>query len=78
MIYTRRVTRIIDGDTFEINIAIQGTRFIRVAGLNAPELNRPGGIAAKNRLAAKFLGKRVEITPVSRSYGRLVAKVRRV
>lgn len=64
------VRRIVDGDTFEI---ISGER-IRIAGVNAPELNRAGGLAAKNLLNRIMPpGTMVGMTnPVTWSYGRSV------
>ena len=75
MIYTRLVTSIIDGDTFTIGKSIQGTKYIRIAGLNAPEKGQSGYLAAKRKLTTKILGKTINIRPVAWSYNRLVAHI---
>jgi endonuclease YncB( thermonuclease family) len=62
----RTVTRIIDGDTFEVKTKIGDTRFIKLAGVNAPELGERGGVAAMNRLKKLISGKTVTIVPVGR------------
>ncbi len=72
----RTVTRIVDGDTFEVKTRIGNTRFVRLAGVNAPELNQYGGSTAMNRLTELIGGKTVTIVPVGRSYNRVVADVR--
>lgn len=71
------VIRVIDGDTFET-----GTRRIRLADVNAPELRAAGGVAAKRQLESLILGKYVSIRPVLTrsgnqvtSYDRIVAHV---
>ncbi|MBU0460825.1 MAG: thermonuclease family protein [Nanoarchaeota archaeon] len=73
--YVRTVTNVPDGDTFGINRSIQGSRRIRLANVNMPERNEPGGTAARNKLRRLVKEKKVSITPVGRSYDRLVAKV---
>jgi micrococcal nuclease len=73
----RKVIRVIDGDTFEISRKFQGTNRIRIADLNAPELDMPGGLRAKNELKRLIEGKTVTLNPVARSYGRVVAHVRK-
>ncbi|MBU1204755.1 MAG: thermonuclease family protein [Nanoarchaeota archaeon] len=77
MTIRRTVKRVIDGDTFEVARKIQGTNRIRIAGLNAPELKQKGGSEAANKLRRLIGSKQVTIVPVSRSYNRLVAHVRR-
>lgn len=72
----RTVKRVIDGDTFIVNKKIGGTNRVRLAGVNAPERHQFGGQSATNRLRGLIGGKRVTITPVARSYGRIVANVR--
>jgi len=65
---------VIDGDTFEVARRIGNSRFVRLAGVNAPELGQPGGKRAKNLLRRKIEGRVVSIIP--KSYGRTVAAVR--
>jgi endonuclease YncB( thermonuclease family) len=68
-----KVKRIIDGDTFQL----KGGEYVRIAGLDAPELHQRGGMAAKRRLQSKVpQGKQVGLSmPVAKSYGRVVRKV---
>lgn len=67
------VKRVIDGDTFEIR---SGER-IRIARVDAPELNDPGGEAAKRRMQRLLQpGTSVGLSAVrARSYGRNVRDV---
>ncbi|TVV69836.1 thermonuclease family protein [Sphingomonas solaris] len=64
-----------------------GSRKVRIAGIDAPELHgcrgRPGrrcvagdGQGAKRKMAALVAGQRLRCTPVSRSYDRVVAQCR--
>ena len=76
MTIRRTVKKVIDGDTFETYRKIQGTNRVRIAGKNAPERYQFGGSTATSRLKNKIQGKTVTVQPVSRSYGRIVAKVR--
>ena len=71
----RTVKGITDGDTFVVNRKIGGSNRVRLAGYDAPESYQFGGRAATNKLRGLIGGKRVSITPVGRSYGRIVAKV---
>ena len=73
--YQRVVKSVIDGDTFELFQELEGSKFVRIANLNAPELNEYGGKAAKERLRKLIEGKTVTIKPVGRSYNRIVAEV---
>ena len=71
------VTNVIDGDTFEVSPnwewkGFSGNR-VRVAGLYAPELHKPGGPAARDRLAMEILGRKVKLFPKGITYGRLLA-----
>lgn len=52
-----KVTRIIDGDTFEIET---GER-VRLIGINTPEMSDIFGVEAKNHLATLIEGKSVEL-----------------
>jgi len=70
----RKVQKIIDGDTFKIRNRVQGSQYIRIAGLNAPEKGKAGYSSAKKKLS-KINGKIVTIRPKARSYGRVVGEV---
>ena len=72
----RKVKKVIDGDTFQTHTKINGINFVRIAGINTPELHQFGGYAAKERLKRQIQGKVVTLQPVGRSYNRIVAKVR--
>ncbi len=73
----RKVKRVIDGDAFQTYRKVQGSDRIRIAEINAPEKNQFGGKQATARLRNQIQGKTVTLQPVSRSYGRVVADVRR-
>ena len=68
-----KVKRIIDGDTFEL----RGGERVRIAELNAPELDEKDGQAAKQKLRQKMPpGTEVGLSKtVAKSYGRNVRKV---
>ena len=69
-----RVTRVIDGDTFETN---RRKIPVRLGGYNAPELNQRGGKTAKKALENMLLGKEVSIDTKARDkYRRPVANVK--
>jgi endonuclease YncB( thermonuclease family) len=74
------VTRVIDGDTFDVNPGWQsngqsGTR-VRPTGYDAPELGTYGGQVAKDKLARLILGEQVELGSAYRvDHGRLVCDV---
>ena len=67
-----KVTKIIDGDTFEI----QGGKKIRLSNVRAPELGAKGGAEAKQELSNLISQKTVNCKTVGKSYGREVANVR--
>lgn len=75
-----KVTRIIDGDTFEVSPnwkwnGDSGSR-VRPTGYNAPELEKYGGQAAKEKLASLILGEQVDLRNAHRiDRGRLVCDV---
>jgi len=73
----RKVTKIIDGDTFKIDRPVRGSNYIRIADKDAPEKGQRGFAAAKNNLDKKIGGKTVDVNPVGKSYGRTVAKVKK-
>ncbi|MFQ5504484.1 MAG: thermonuclease family protein [Planctomycetota bacterium] len=74
------VSHVVDGDTFDVS---EGCRWngqsgarVRAAGYDAPELQQPGGEAAKSKLSRLVLGKQVELRQAHRlDRGRLVADV---
>ncbi len=75
------VTRVIDGDTFEVSPQWQaqngsiGNR-VRIANFNAPEANTSEGQQATQNLKIKIAGKRVHLDEQAVDvYGRLVAKI---
>jgi len=69
-----RVTRVIDGDTFE---TASRKNPVRLANVDAPEKGTRGGAAATNALKSMIQGETVSIDTVARdSYGRSVAKVK--
>lgn len=74
----RKVKKIIDGDTLILSSPISGSKYIRIAGVNAPEKRQRGYQTAKAKLKSRVGGKKVWITPVGKSYGRIVARVRKV
>lgn len=75
IIIKRTVKRIIDGDTFVVSRKVGNSNIIRLANVNAPEKRSYGGRKATNILKGMVGGKKVSLSPVGRSYGRVVAKV---
>ena len=67
-----KVKEVIDGDT------IKGLRntFIRLAGVDAPEMGTKGGSTAKAELKDMVLGKTISYTEDAMSYGRIVGEVK--
>lgn len=67
-----KVKEVVDGDT------IKGLRntFIRLAGVDAPEMGTKGGSAAKAELKDMVLGKTISYTEDAMSYGRIVGEVK--
>jgi endonuclease YncB( thermonuclease family) len=61
-----------------VSSPISGSNYIRLANINAPEKRQKGYETAKAKLKSRIGGKRVWITPVGKSYGRVVARVRKV
>lgn len=71
------VSRVIDGDTVWLAQPGRGKPVkVRINGIDAPEICQTGGVAARDALAGKVLGKSVQIAvPKSRSrddYGRVL------
>jgi len=76
MVIHRKVKRVIDKDTFETYTKVDGSNFVRIAGMHGAELNTTLGRKQRDQMKRKIQGKTVTLQPVSRSYGRVVAKVR--
>lgn len=81
-----QVTNIVDGDTFDMKVTQRGTsnehkyddsERIRIADIDEPELNEPGGSRSKEILYRKLKGRDVLCDVQSRdSYGRVVSVVK--
>jgi len=68
-----KVTKIIDGDTFETAIRKNP---VRLANVDAPEKGQPGSAKARKALSMMIEGEEVRIDTVTRDkYGRAVANV---
>jgi len=66
-----RQIHVVDGDTFRY-----GTERVRLRGIDTPELNEPGGQAARLRLEELLRSGPVRMVPHGRDvYNRLVADV---
>ena len=76
MMIRRTVKRVLDGDTFQTYRKINGSNYVRLAGVNAPERWQFGGRKATESLKRQIQGKTVTLQPVGRSYNRVVANVR--
>ena len=71
------VTYVVDGDTVRVRPP-DGSKpvSIRIKGIDAPEICQSGGIAARDALKRKVLGKRVMVQGKARDdYGRVVARI---
>lgn len=79
------VVDVIDGDTFDMRVTHFGkhnqyeyknVERVRIAEIDAPELNTLRGLRSKNILQQKLQGKEVRCyVQVRDEYGRVVAKV---
>ncbi|WP_051328818.1 thermonuclease family protein [Geminicoccus roseus] len=69
------VERVIDGDT--VRVLRDGQIItVRLAGIDAPERDQPGGHAARVALRVMVEGREVDVRPTERDrYGRLVARL---
>lgn len=76
MTIRRKVKRVIDKDTFETCTKVQGSNFIRIAGMDGAEVNTALGRKQKDQMKKQIQGKVITLQPVGRSYSRVVAKVR--
>ena len=72
----RTVTKVIDGDTFRVAKNVGGSKNIRLAGVNAPEIGEYGAAKATKDLKGMIDRKPVHINPVATDkYGRTVAEI---
>lgn len=71
MKYNTKCVEVHDGDTF----LTRSDKWIRLAGVNCPELGRYGSQKATTILSHLILGKTITYEPVSKSYHRIVANV---
>jgi micrococcal nuclease len=70
-----KVTRVIDGDTVDVLLS-SGSIRVRLHGVDAPERDQPGGIAATAWLTQQVADRQVTLEPVSQDqYDRIVAVV---
>ena len=76
MTIRRKVKRVVDGDTFEVYRKVYGSKYVRLAGVNAPERSQRSGRQATLKLKRLIGGKTVTLVPKARSYNRIVSDVR--
>ncbi|MDE2613072.1 MAG: thermonuclease family protein [Burkholderiales bacterium] len=70
------VTKVIDGDTLDVQVAGQAPMRVRLRDIDAPESCQPWGVEARQALEEMALGKNVELrTYATDRYGRAVASV---
>lgn len=71
-----RVTRVLDGDSLLVVVAGNGTRGVRVAGIDAPEKGQPHADAARRALLGQLHERTVRVDVVKTdAFGRLVGRV---
>ena len=69
-----KVTRVIDGDTFETD---RRQNPVRLEKVDTPEKGEPGYQKAKNKLSELIMGREVTVETKARDkYGRAVARVK--
>jgi endonuclease YncB( thermonuclease family) len=71
MKYNTKCVIVHDGDT----CVTRSNKWLRLAGVNCPELGKYGGQNAKAILARLIEGKTITYEPVGRSYARIIANV---
>lgn len=76
--FMRKVKKVIDGDTIKVSSPVRGSPYVRLAGVDAPEKGQRGFRTATQNLRSRVGGKKVWVRPVGKSYGRTVARVRKV
>ncbi len=76
--YDARVVRVFDGDTVWVQPTAGGRwRKLRLYGIDAPEICQPGGLAARDAVAARVLGQVVQVAErASDDYGRGIVQLR--
>jgi endonuclease YncB( thermonuclease family) len=74
--FAGRVSSVIDGDTIDVLRKGKPER-LRLDGIDAPEIDQPGGIESKRFAAALALGRLVIVYPAGQDrYGRTIARVK--
>lgn len=77
--FEARVFRVVDGDSVWVRREAAGPPLrLRLAGVDAPEICQPGGVAARDALVARLAlaGQRVEVRLLGRdSYDRWLAQL---
>lgn len=75
--YEARVVRVFDGDTVWVQPDGGGRwRKLRLDGIDAPEICQAGGLEARDALAGRSLGRRVQVDERARDdYGRGIARL---
>lgn len=73
--FKAKVVDVTDGDTVGLSGRGRIPKFVRIAGMNAPEKGQFGYSKAKRSLSQKVLGRTMTFKPVGMSYGRTVAKM---
>lgn len=73
--FKAKIVDIRDGDTVILSGRGRTPKYVRIAGLNAPERGQFGYSKAKRSLSQKVLGRTMTFQPVATSYGRTVAKM---
>lgn len=72
-----KVTRVIDGDTFEAEFENNRKRVIRLAEVDTPEKGQPNYEGAKQQLESLIAGKTVKLIKTGIGhYGREIAEVK--
>ena len=66
-----------DGDTFRATILNRAVVDCRLWGIDAPELDQPWGKVSRSALIALLIKRKLTVTQVSESYGRMVVKADR-
>jgi len=67
-----KVKEVIDGDT----VRLPYNKFVRLAGVDAPETGTKGAAAAKHKLEELVDDKTISYTKDAESYGRIVGTVK--
>jgi len=71
-----QVVKVADGDTITVQDNMGQKHQIRLAGIDAPEMNQPYGLNSKNSLRSLVAGQTVTVEYKKRDrYGRIIGKV---